>query len=409
MVEEKATDSPQWGNTTKLVISLSFVAIAAILLIRFRGFIGPLLLAFVIAYLFQPVCVWLNKKLKIPWRLSVGILYLLIVFLLIGMLTWGGIALVDQFESMANFLQRTISNLPGAIDNLLESGIHIGAFEYQFDNIDIDSLTSELFGSIQPIMSQVGSFAGSFASGAATILGWIAFILIISFFILAETEGIPDRLINLNIPGYQDDIKRMGLELNRIWNAFLRGQIILMAITIVVYTLVLAILGVKFFYGLALVAGLARFVPYIGPTIAWIVYALVTLFQGETIFGLTPFAYTLMVVGISLLMDGIIDSLVTPRIMGGALRVHPAAVMLAAFVGVSILGVVGVVLAAPTLATLMLFGRYSIRKLLDLDPWTGMKLASSDTKIPAVRFNFREYFKKFTKNKKPNKRQNKSE
>ena len=395
MVEENNSESPPWGNTTKLVISLSFVALVAILLIRFRVFIGPLLLAFVIAYLIQPFCSWVGKKLKIPWRLSVTIIYLLIVCALIGLLTWGGIALVDQFEGFTKFLAKTVDNLPDIIDNLVNSGIQIGSLNLQFANIDIDKLTSDLFGSLQPIVSQIGSFAGSFASGAASTLAWIGFVLLVSYFILSETEGAPERLINFNIPGYQDDLKRIGLELNRIWNAFLRGQIILMIITIVVYTIVLGILGVKYFYGLALIAGLARFVPYLGPTIAWIVYALVCLFQGNTIFGLTPFVYALIVVGISLLIDGIIDSLVTPKIMGGALKVHPAGVMVAAFVGVSILGVIGVVLAAPVLATLTLIGRYSIRKLFDLDPWTGMQLAPSEPKISPVSIKLKEQLQNF--------------
>ena len=130
-----------------------------------------------------------------------------------------------------------------------------------------------------------------------------------------------DIPIFLGMVGFEPtNFKRMGLELNRIWNAFLRGQIILMIITLVVYTLALGILGVRFFYGLAFIAGLGRFVPYIGPAIAWIVYALVCLFQGETIFGLTPFTYAMVVVGISLIIDGIIDSLVTPKILGGALK-----------------------------------------------------------------------------------------
>jgi hypothetical protein len=55
--------------------------------------------------------------------------------------------------------------------------------------------------------------------------------------------------------------------------------------------------------------------------------------------------------------------------MASALRIHPAAVLIAALVGARILGLVGVVLAAPVMATLKLFVDYSLRKLFDLDPW----------------------------------------
>jgi hypothetical protein len=70
--------------------------------------------------------------------------------------------------------------------------------------------------------------------------------------------------------------------------------------------------------------------------------------------------------------DAVMDNLISPRIFSNALRIHPAAVMVAALVAFNVLGIVGVVLAAPVLATLKLFLDYTIRKLLDLDPWSGI-------------------------------------
>jgi hypothetical protein len=55
--------------------------------------------------------------------------------------------------------------------------------------------------------------------------------------------------------------------------------------------------------------------------------------------------------------------------MADALRVHPAAVLVAAIISASLLGVLGVVIAAPMLATLQLFGQYTLRKMFDLNPW----------------------------------------
>jgi hypothetical protein len=76
-----------------------------------------------------------------------------------------------------------------------------------------------------------------------------------------------------------------------------------------------------------------------------------------------------MVVGITLVIDQIIDSFVAPRIMARTLKVHPAAVLVAALVAANLLGILGVVIAAPFLATFTLLGKYTMRKLLDLDPW----------------------------------------
>jgi len=116
-------------------------------------------------------------------------------------------------------------------------------------------------------------------------------------------------------------------------------------------------------------AGLTRFVPYIGPLIAYTTLCIVAFFQGTPPFGLTPIAFAGMVVVITLIFDNLFDNLVSPRIIAQALRVHPAAVLVAALIAVNMLGLIGVILAAPVLATLKLIANYAIRKLFDQDPW----------------------------------------
>ena len=70
-----------------------------------------------------------------------------------------------------------------------------------------------------------------------------------------------------------------------------------------------------------------------------------------------------------LVVDQIIDSFVTPRILARTLKVHPAAVLVTALIAANLLGIMGVVIAAPTLATFTLLGRYTIRKMFDQDPF----------------------------------------
>jgi predicted PurR-regulated permease PerM len=116
-------------------------------------------------------------------------------------------------------------------------------------------------------------------------------------------------------------------------------------------------------------AGLAKFLPYIGPAITWVIMALVTYFQEPTPFGMERLTYMLMVVITTTVIDWIIDNLVVPRIMAQTLRVHPAAVLVTALIAANLLGILGVVIAAPFLASVMLLGRYTMRKMLDLNPW----------------------------------------
>ncbi len=72
---------------------------------------------------------------------------------------------------------------------------------------------------------------------------------------------------------------------------------------------------------------------------------------------------------ICFLVDQIFDQIISPRLMGDTLGVHPAALLIVAIMAANLLGVVGLVLAAPVLATLQLFGRYATRKMLDMDPF----------------------------------------
>jgi predicted PurR-regulated permease PerM len=176
------------------------------------------------------------------------------------------------------------------------------------------------------------------------------------------------ELFKLELPGYQEDFTRLGNELSRIWNAFLRGQILIFLLALIIYSILLPLLGVRYALGLALMAALAKFLPYIGASLTWTVMILVTLIQDNP-FGLRHWVYAAIIVGMTVVIDQIIDNFVAPRIMARTLRVHPAAVLVTALVAASLLGILGVVIAAPFLATFTLLGRYTMRKMLDMDPW----------------------------------------
>lgn len=369
MENEPELTSPIWSNTTKLVVSLLILAIAGLLLFRFNSVFVPLTVSFMLAYLFKPVANFLKSRLKFSWRLAVTLIYLILFIILIGLLTLGGFAIFEQLSSLIAFIQNGIKNLPNYLTQISQQQLRIGGFEFNLQQFDLTQWGNQILGMVQPIISRLGTIVGSLAAGTATTIGWVFFSLLISYFILAESKGMPGKIFKFSIPGYNDDIKNMGIELGLIWNAFLRGQLTIILITIGIYSILLGSLNVNFFFGLALIAGLARFVPYIGPVIAWTTYGLVVLLQGRTIFGLEPFVYALIVIGCAWLTDVILDNLVVPRLMGDALRVHPAAVMVSAIVFGRIFGIIGVILSAPVLATAILFGQYIYYKMFDLNPW----------------------------------------
>ena len=364
MEETHPPTSPRWNATTKLVVAFTFVAIVAALLIRFHTIIGPLLLAFIFSYLLHPVAGFLSRSTRLSWRASVGIVFLLILVLLLGLLTLGGVGLVNQIQSLIALLQNSLDQLPTIIANVAAWG---AGFGLDLSHIDVSSISQQLLSFGQSLLSQMGSLISSLAGSAASFLGWMLFILLVSFFVLTESGGLRRDILKVDLPGYSEDWHRIGHELSRIWNAFLRGQIIIFGATVAIYFVVLSVLGVRYAIGLALAAGFARFVPYVGPAINWGILALVTFFNPA--YGMVPIWYTVMVFLVALFIDQIFDNLVSPRVMADALRVHPAAVLVAAIISASLLGILGVVIAAPMLATLQLFSQYTMRKMFDQNPW----------------------------------------
>jgi predicted PurR-regulated permease PerM len=370
MSESPHPISPRWGVTIKIVIGLSFALALGTLLVAFRSIIGPILLAVILAYFLHPLAVRLNSLTNLPWRLSVGLIYLLLLVLLIGFFTATGVVLVGQIESLFSLVRNFVNTqLPELIQNLSSQKLIFGSFVIDFSQFDLAAIGQQLLNNLQTVISQTGSLVGTLASGAVGIVIWAGFVLLISYFLLADAGRVPDAIRFITIPGYDYDIRRMSRELGRIWNAYLRGQFLVILIIIITAAIVISALGIRYALAIALMTGLARFVPYIGPFTTDLVLFLVAFFQGSNYFRLQQFYYALLVVGIAILVDQIFDNFVTPRIMGRTLGVHPAAVLIAAIILAQLIGFVGLVLAAPVLASLSLISRYLVRKLFDQDPW----------------------------------------
>lgn len=370
-MDGKTVNSPRWSSTTKLLVGLVIIGIIAFLVARFQSLIPPLLMIFIIAYLFHPLTALIANALKISWKAAVNILYLTIFVAMIGLVTVGGIGLVQQVQSLISLIQMIITDLPGLLEQLAGQSYQLGPFELDMRTVELQAIAQQMLSMVQPLLGRTGTLVGAVAGGAAQVVGWLFFILIVSYFVISESNGLTSNLIRIDLPGHSEDFRKLGRQLGRIWNAFLRGQIFIFILTFLIYSIFLSVLGVRYSLGIALMAGLARFLPYIGPAITWIVMALVTFFQASKPFNLEEHSliYTAIVVITALVIDQALDNIVTPRIMAQTLRVHPAAVLVAALVMANLLGVLGVVIAAPLLASATLLGRYTMRKMFDQDPF----------------------------------------
>jgi predicted PurR-regulated permease PerM len=392
MTSPQPPASPSWSPTTKLVIGLSLVGIIAALLFYFRSIIGLLLLAFIITYLLHPVAVQLDRRTNLNWRMSVNLIYLLLLVIAGGLIALLGVVIVNQAQSLIHIVQTFISDtLPQLLTDLSTKNFTLGPlpFEINLNQFDLQALGDQLLGTLQTTLGRAGTLVGSLATGVALTFGRGLFVLLISYFILADAGQFPNILTRLDVPGYQEDLRRISVELKRIWNSFLRGQIMIFLLVIAIYTVLMSVLGMQYSLAIAILAGLGRFVPYVGPLIVWIVVVLVGLLQGNNNFGLPPWQFTVLVLVLAIIVDQIIDNYIGPRIMGHSLGVHPAAVLVAALIAANLIGIAGLLLAAPVLATLKLLGRYVVRKLLDLDPWP-----ATDQPPPNLEYPWAQGFEK---------------
>lgn len=370
---ENASDSPKWGPTLKLVVGLTMVAVVAGLVLRFHEIIGPLLLAIILAYVVHPLANWLSKSTRLSWRASVNLIYLVVIMLLLGSFTVTGVAVVQQGQSLVADIRTFVNGLPQLVQDISGQVYQIGPFILDTNQLlkqfDIQTLASQIPGLVQPVLGQAGGLLSVLASGTIATMGWGLFVLLVSYFILADAGQVPDLVSGIEIPGYDNDFREIGRRLGRIWNAFMRGQLTIIALTVGSYLVLFSIFGVRNALALALLAGAARLVPYLGPLINWSTLSVVAYFQPANYFGLEQWQFVLLLLVCAIIVDQIFDNLISPRIYSSALNVHPAAVLVTAIIAANFIGFIGLLMAAPVLATLTLFSKYAMRKMLDLPPW----------------------------------------
>lgn len=365
--------SPKWSSNTKMVIGIAVIALFAAMLVQFRQIIGPLLLAFILAFLLHPLANRLSAGSRLSWRIAVNLIYLSLIIILAGVITVAGLALVQQIQSLVDFVTRFVNDLPTLVTELSNRQFQVGPFVIDFSQFDLSTLAQQLLGIVRPLMGQAGTLVSKLATTTITVVGWGLFVVLISYFLLSEAGRLPESLVPIRIPGYNADTRRLGLELTSIWNMFLRGQLVISLLTALAYVILLTALGMRFTLAIALMAGVARFVPWVGPAITWFVTVLVALLMPSNYLGLQPAAYAALVLVCCLIVDQIFDNMVVPRLLGKTLGLHPAGVLISAIILARLIGVVGLVLAAPVLATLALVSRYMTRKMLDMDPWAERK------------------------------------
>jgi predicted PurR-regulated permease PerM len=368
--------SPPWSSRTKRIVVLIGLLLGGILLWRVADVLPILVVSAVLSFLLKPVTDGLERAFGGRRGLAILVTFVLLFVLFI-------IALLLIFPTLFSELQDFINNLPALIeqvraslDQTLSQPITIfGQQIVPLDQINQFLGTSQT-GETPPNIDVAGTaqaFLASLSGPAFSIVGTafrtlinLIFLITLMFYMLRDGRRFYNVLVEFASPNYRDDVRRLLYELGEIWNAYLRGQVILCLFIGVVVFIAATILGVRNPLVLGLISGVLEFVPSLGPFLAIIPAVLLALVSPSTTL---PFlegtTFALVVIVVWVIVQNIEAIILVPRIMGGSLNLHPVLIIVGLLAGASFGGALGVILAAPVIASARLLGHYVYGKVTD--------------------------------------------
>lgn len=350
----------RWSAQTKLVVSLLLLALFVYLLFRFRQLLIPLILALILAFIFSPLVNFLQNRLQARRVLATLLCYLLVLAVAIVL----PIALIPIFSSQLKVLNLDVQLLIHNIESLVDHPFVL--FGQPFDGLALFRQSVLLLqGLLEPFFGRTLEFAFDLITSVI----WVIFIMVFSFYLVKDGPVLRDWIENLVPPPLRQDFIQLRDEINKIWSSFFRGQLFLALVVAVIFVTVGMILGLPFALVMGILAGLLEFLPSIGHGIWLLIAAILAFFIGSTWLPVPNLVFMLIVIALHLFYQQFDLNYLIPRIIGRSVRLPPIVVILGIVAGALFAGVLGILLAAPTIASARVLGRYLFANLFDLDPF----------------------------------------
>lgn len=202
------------------------------------------------------------------------------------------------------------------------------------------------------------AFFGYLSRSGFALIAWavnIVLVPILTFYFLRDWDLLVDRVAALIPRDHIDTVTRLARESSESLGGFLRGQILVMLAQGAIYAVGMSLVGLRLGLLIGIIAGLISFVPYLGATIG-IVLALVAAVVQEGGFNWTLLALVSAVFAIGQLAESYV---LTPRLVGDKIGLHPVAVIFAVMAGGQLFGFLGMLLALPVAAIANVLLRYA--------------------------------------------------
>ncbi|MGQ0526567.1 MAG: AI-2E family transporter [Alphaproteobacteria bacterium] len=333
-----------WGIA--FAIFLAFVMV-------FKSVLLPFVLGIIIAYFLNPVVNWLSQALRVP-RTHAS-LFILCFFVVLAFLVVAVSApiiyreLSDLVSNMPVYLQK-LKVLLEASSRKMQRAIGFSA------PTDLETIIDQNMQSATSILA--GLLAGIMAGGHILISFVSVTVItpIVAYFIMKEWNKIVFKIRSLLPREYKATIIELLQQIDVKLAGFIRGQLSVAFILGISYSLALSIIGLKYGFLIGIFSGLLSVIPMVGSTVGFLTSITVAWFQtGDP-------AYTALIAAIFLVGQLVEGNILTPKIVGNSVGLHPLWIFFAVMAGASLAGVLGMLIAVPVAAVASVLCSFAVRK-----------------------------------------------
>lgn len=339
-----------FDRVVRLFISLLLIGTGIYLIYILRSVLLPFLVAWLIAYLLNPIVRFIQTRLRLKKRF---VAVLITFTLLIGLLTLLFIGITPLVENELFQINTLISTYD--LQSFTVNGIPMSVHDFIAKNIDFDSLrnvlskesASETIRYLIPTLENIVSNSISFIFGFTVVFIIILYLI----FILLDYDKINKLWMDLIPHRHRAFVSKLTVDMERSMNTYFRHQALICVIVAVLFAVGFQIIGLPLAIVLGILIGLLHMIPYmhiISIVPATLLCWLKVSQTGESFWTLIGLVFLLY-----LIIQCIIDIVLVPRIMGKAMGLNPAIILLSLSIWGSFMGIAGMIIAIP-LTTLLL-------------------------------------------------------
>lgn len=341
----------QFNPTQKRFFAWALIALFAVLVMWLLApVLAPFVVAAVLAYALTPVVDWMDDVGlgRVPRVVVVVLVEVIFLLLLLSVLLLMVPILVKEMPLLREQFPLLLDSLNDALKPwLAQWGIQLNldmpsikGFVMKYLNANFE----DAFGSVLASVKLGGSVA--FA-----LIGNAILIPVALFYLLMDWSRFMGQLRQLVPPRLRGSTDSFLREADQVLGQYLRGQLMVMGILALAYSVGLALFGLDLALPIGIFTGMAIFVPYLGFGVGLALALLAGLLEFSASHGI---AYPLMMVSVVYGLGQMLESLLlTPRLVGERIGLHPLAVIFALLAFGQLLGFVGVLVALPTSAVLL--------------------------------------------------------